>query len=52
MPKMGFFADYPTQQMASLGVTHLLLVVIMSTVPQSFLKTRKRILYTKVPRLS
>lgn len=43
---------FPTQQMASLGVMHLLLVVIMSTVPQSFLKTSKCLLYTKVPRLS
>lgn len=38
--------------MVSLGFMHLLLVVIMSTVPQSFPKTRKHVLYTKVLRLS
>lgn len=55
MPKI-FFADYPTQQMACLGVMKLLSVVVVRPkhwpTEWAFLKPSKHTLYMEVPRLS
>lgn len=56
MPKPHFFADYPTQQMASLNAVKVFSVAAMRPkhwpTEWAFLKPGKHALYTKVPRLS